>query len=91
MQVMLFNHIQFFSPRYWTECQTLMNAAPGWWEVLDRFRPGVIVLDVDRHPLLCAELRKHPDWVVAVDEADKPAADGFTRLFVAVRKKPVKG
>lgn len=86
VEVMLFNHIQFFSPDYWTECQTLKFAEPGWWEVLDRFHPGVIVVEVDRHPRLCAELRKHPDWVVAVDEVDQPARDGFARLFVAVRK-----
>jgi hypothetical protein len=86
-EVMLFNHIQLFSPAYWTECQTLKFAEPGWWEVLDRRHPGVVVVEVDRHPRLCAELRKHPDWVVAVDESGKPARDGFTRLFVAVRKR----
>jgi hypothetical protein len=84
--VMLFNHIQLFTPAYWTECQKLKFAQPGWSEVLEQFQPTVIVVEVDRHPRLCAELRQRPDWIVAVDETTKPATDNFTRLFVAVRK-----
>lgn len=81
--VMLFNHIQLFTPGYWTDCQTLKAARPGWWEVLDRFGPGIVVVETDLHPRLCALLRKHPDWLVAVDEADG--------LFVAVRKTVTAG
>jgi hypothetical protein len=84
--VMLFNHIQLFTPSYWRECQAVKFAQPGWLEVLEHYQPGVIVVEVDRHPRLCAELRKHSDWIVALDETNQPNGDQFSRLFVAVRK-----
>lgn len=84
--VMLYNHAQLFAPDYWTECLTVKAAGPGWWEVLDRYRVGVVVVEHDPHARLCEELRKHPGWQVVVDEAKAPARDPFSRLFVAVRK-----
>jgi hypothetical protein len=84
---MLFNHVQFFTPQYWNECMALQYSHPGWWEILDRFNPGVVILEPDQgHGALIAHLRADPRWEVVLDESDKPARDSFARLFVAVRK-----
>lgn len=85
--VMLFNHVQCFAPEYWNECISLQSASPGWWEILDRRGPGVVILEPDQgHKELAAHLRADPRWEVVLDETDKPARDGYARLFVAVRK-----
>lgn len=86
--VMMFNHAHAFPADYWTECLLVKAGGPGWWEVLDRYRVGVVVVEADGHPALCAELRKSPAWAVALDEAGRPARDPFARLFVAVRRPP---
>ena len=76
--VLLYNHVQLFPPDRWAEYMTVKVAAPGWWEILDRYRVGIVVVEVDSHPRLCQELRAHPGWRVVLDES--------ARLFVAVRK-----
>jgi hypothetical protein len=81
--VMMYNHAHLFPPEYWDECLTVKAGGPGWWEVLDRYRAGVVVVEADSHPRLCDGLRKDPGWRVVVDESSAPAR---ARLFVAVRK-----
>jgi hypothetical protein len=90
-EVMMFTHAQLFTPEYWNECLTVKDGGPGWWEILDRYRVGLIVVETDFHPNLCAELRKSERWSVVVDEAEGHARDPFTRLFVAVRKPVYRG
>lgn len=84
--VMMFNHAQLFPVAYWRDCLNAKAGGPGWWEFLDRYRVGVVVVEVDLNAKLCTELREHSDWVVVVDERQDRALDPFTRLFVAVRK-----
>lgn len=79
--VMMFNHAQLFPADYWAECLGVKEAAPGWWEVLDRRRAAAVVVEAGLYPVLCDGVRRHPGWRVVVDEADRPAG-----LFVAVRK-----
>ena len=43
---MLFNHAQLFPADYWAECRTALAGAPGWWEILDRQRPGTVVVEI---------------------------------------------
>ncbi len=85
-QVMMFNHAQLFPVSYWNDCLLVKAGGGGWWEFLDRYRVGVVVVELDMHPNLCALLRKQPGWAVVVDEAEVRAPDRYSRLFVAVRK-----
>lgn len=90
--VMMFNHSQLFGVDYWRECLTVLTASPGWWEILDRRRPDLIVVEADPRPeSLCGVLRSHPDWRVALDEANAVGRSPFSRVFVAVRKPNSKG
>jgi hypothetical protein len=84
--VMMFNHAQLFDPGYWAECMTVKQAGAGWSAILDRYRAAVVIVEIDYHPQLCAELRKHPGWHVVIDESETPGRDADSRLFVAVRK-----
>jgi hypothetical protein len=84
--VMMYNHAQFFPVDYWSECLRVKSGGGDWWEILDRHRAGVVVVEVDMHPELCAELRTNSAWQVVLDEEGAPARDLFSRLFVAVRK-----
>jgi hypothetical protein len=86
--VMMFNHAQLFPPAYWNECLHVKNGDRDWWEILDRSGAGVVVVERDLHPELCAELRTAPHWQVVLDEQNIPARDLLSRLFVAV-KRPV--
>jgi hypothetical protein len=89
--VMMYNHAQLFSPAYWAECLGVQTAGPGWWEFLDRYRAGVVVIEVEGHGPLCEELRTHPAWQVVLDESQTEGRDPGARLFVAVRKPASPG
>ncbi len=91
MPVMMFNHVQLFPASYWNECMTVKAGGPGWWEFLDRYRVGVVVVELDLNSELCAELRGRSGWAVVIDEANAPARDPYSRLFVAVRKPASRG
>lgn len=84
--VLMFNHAQLFTADHWNECIAVKAAAPGWWEILDRHRVGLVVVEADGHAKLCEELRSHPGWAVVVDESAAPARDPLARLFVAIRR-----
>jgi hypothetical protein len=88
--VLVFTHAQLFPPRHWQDCLTVKSGSPGWWEVLDRDRVNLVVVEAETHARLTALLRKDPGWQVVVDEAgDRAKRDPRTRLFVALRKKPL--
>ncbi|OWK35246.1 hypothetical protein FRUB_09407 [Fimbriiglobus ruber] len=83
--VMMCNHAQAYRPDYWNACLAIKRAAPGWAEALAENRVGVVVVETDFHPDLCAALRNQREWRVVVDETGVPARDPYARLFVAVR------
>ncbi|MCS6864423.1 MAG: hypothetical protein RMJ56_01355 [Gemmataceae bacterium] len=84
--VLMFNHAQLFPENYWADCLRVKSGGPGWWEFLDRMRVNVVVVEVAFHPALCEEIRHSTRWAVVLDESTIPARDGYSRLFVAVRR-----
>src|SRR5262249_34166175 len=82
----VFNHAQLFTVEYWTDCMKVKEGEPGWQEFLDRHGAKVVVLDLDQHERLCQLLGKAPGWRVVLDESEAPVRDGYSRLFVALRK-----
>jgi hypothetical protein len=87
--VLTYTHAHLFPPEHWQACRTVEDAGPGWWDVLDRYRVNLVVVEPDLHPDLARRLREDPRWLVVLDEAGERARpDPRTRLLIALRKQP---
>jgi hypothetical protein len=86
----VYTHVHLFSPEHWQRCLIVKVAWPGWEQVLEEFGVNLIVVEADLHPFLRDAVLSNPAWKVVLNEsgsAEKPNLR--TRLFVAVRKKPI--
>jgi hypothetical protein len=87
--VLAYTHVHLFPPEHWQACMTVKSAEPGWWEVLDRYRVNLVIVEPDLHPDLAGRLRLDPGWVIVQDEGgDRAKPDPRTRLLIALRKRP---
>ncbi|WP_145244466.1 hypothetical protein [Urbifossiella limnaea] len=84
-------HMHLFPPDYWEELGVVGRGSPGWWEVLDRYRVNLLVVEAEYSGGLREQLRKTPGWKIVVDETGDAAAkpNALTRHLVAVRVKPL--
>jgi hypothetical protein len=88
--VLMYTHAHLFPPEHWQDCLTVMAGKPGWRAILDRHGVNLVVVEAEERPQLAAALRADADWQVIVDETGSPKKrDPRTRLFVALRKKPL--
>ena len=88
--VLLYTHVHLFAPKYYQNCQIVMRGGTGWEGFLAAYGVNLIAVEADQWPGLRAAVLGDTAWKVVLDEsgkADKP--DVRTRLFVAVRKKPI--
>lgn len=83
-------HMHLFPPDYWEQLGVVGRGAPGWWEVLDRYRVNLIVVEAEYSGGLRDQLAKSPEWKVLLDETGDAAAkpSALTRLLIAVRTRP---
>ena len=87
--VLVYSHVHLFSQEHWQDCLTV-KWSRGWSKPLDRYGVNLIVVEADLHPNLREWLLRDPEWKVVLDESGSPdKPDVRTRLFVAVRKKPI--
>jgi hypothetical protein len=88
--VLVYTHAHLFPPSHWNEFLTVKYGAVGWWEVLDRYRVNLVLVDEGQHANLIELLRNaSADWEVVLDESGNPARPGSPPgLFLAVRKHP---
>jgi hypothetical protein len=86
--VTLYSQPQLFSNEHWKECTTVATGAPGWWEILDRWRVNLVVVDDQFAPRLGALLRRDAAWRVVSDEVSGEARQEEHRYFIALRKVP---
>jgi len=92
---MIFTHAHLFPPEYWDAAMQAKSGRPGWWEFLDRYGVNIVAVEAlqpNRQPLsLVLELAESPDWNVVIDERGRTdIRDPKARIFVAVRKHPLK-
>lgn len=79
MPVMVNTHVHLFSPEHWQECLAVKFAHPRWWEILDRRRVNMVLVEASVRSDLFQKLRDDPRWEVVVDK----------EIFLALRKKPL--
>lgn len=89
MPVTLYSQLERFARDHWDDYQTAALGQTGWWEILDRWRVNLIVVEVEGHEPLCAKIRRDPDWLVIADPPENLTAPARTRLFIALRKAPL--
>jgi hypothetical protein len=88
--VLVYTHVHLFPPEHWRECMTVMAGEPGWREILDRHGVNLVVVEAEERPQLAKALKADADWRVVLDETGlRSKLDPRTRLFIAVRKKPL--
>ena len=84
-----YSHIHLFHPDYWQELGLVGQGAPGWWDVLDKYRVNLLVVEAEYAAGLKAELLKSKEWEILLDEAGDPTKPNpLTRQLIAVRLNP---
>lgn len=77
-----------FSEGHWQDYHLALSGKGGWWEVLERYRVNLVLIEPDLHAELAERLRADAAWRVVLDESDAPRPDPRTRRLIAVRKRP---
>lgn len=77
-----------FSAPHWQDYRLALSGKGGWWEVLERYRVNLVLLEPALYSELAEQMRKDAAWRVVLDEADAPRSDPRTRRLIAVRKRP---
>lgn len=84
-----FTHAHLFPADHYRDSQTVLNGAPGWRDILDRYGVNLVAVEPDVRERLADQVAGDRDWQVVVNEyRDARKPDPRTRLFVAVRKVP---
>jgi hypothetical protein len=86
-----YSHIHLFHPDYWAELGVVGSGGVGWWDVLNKYRVNLLVVEAEYSRNLRDQLVKSGEWKILVDEsgdaANKP--NPLTRHLIAVRVKPI--
>jgi hypothetical protein len=86
-----YSHMHLFHQDFWIELGIVGRGEPGWWDVLDKYRVNLIVVEAQYGTKLREQLRKTKGWTILLDETDdaakKPIA--LTRQLIAVRNEPL--
>ncbi len=89
--VLLFTHAHLFPAGHWGDGMQVKSGGPGWWELLDRHRVNLVIVETELHPALIANLRADPRWKVVLDEDNSTTIpDPRQRLFIAIREVPLR-
>ena len=84
-----YSHIHLFHPDYWEELGLVGQGSPGWWDVLDKYRVNLLVVEAEYAGGLKAAMAKSTEWEILLDEVgDATKANPLTRQLVAVRLNP---
>jgi hypothetical protein len=82
-------HMHLFHPDYWEELGKVGKGEPGWWEIMDKYRANLLVMEADYVELLRDKIRASAEWKVVLDETAEPTKPNpLTRQFIAVRLSP---
>jgi hypothetical protein len=88
--VFIYDELTCFPAKHWQECQAIYNARADWWEVLDRRRINLIVVERERAGKLAATLHEDSDWEIMPDGVDARGQGISGPLLIAVRRKPIR-
>jgi hypothetical protein len=76
--VALYTRPESIDRDHWEEVRQVLNGGPDWWDVLDRQRANLVVIDRERFQGLANRLRRSAAWNVLQDEE---------KLFIAERRE----
>jgi hypothetical protein len=79
------SHLERFTEGFWEEFTTVAGVQPGWWELLDRRKANLVVVEAARYPRLCERLGRDPAWLVVPPGGPSGIR---TEPFIALRKAP---
>jgi hypothetical protein len=84
-------HIHLFHPDFWDELGVVGQGNPGWWDIVDKYRVNLMVMEAEYCDKLLAEIRKRPDvWKVLLDETgSREKVQKLNRQLIVVRIKPI--
>jgi len=83
-------HIHLFHPDYWEELGVVGRGDAGWWDVLEKYRVNLLVVEADHARKLRDRLRATKGWTILLDETgDAGKPDPLTRQLVAIRTDPL--
>jgi hypothetical protein len=88
--VFIYDELTCFPAKHWQECQAIYNARADWWELLDRRRINLIVVEHERAGKLAAALHEDSDWEILPDGVDARGQGTSGPLLVAIRRKPIR-
>lgn len=86
-----YSHMHLFHQDFWMELGIVGRGDPGWWDVLDKYRVNLVIVEAQYAQKLRDQLRKTKGWTILLDETDdavkKPIS--LTRQLIAIRNKPL--
>lgn len=83
--VLMYTHAHVFSEQHWQDCLMVRGGREGWREFLNANRANLMIVELETHPELVAQLREDPEWQVIQDGQ----AGEAVIVLIAVRKKPL--
>jgi hypothetical protein len=86
--VSLYTQLYLFPEQHWKDCTTVASAEPGWWEILDRWRVNLVVIDEEFAPKLGERLRQDAAWQILSDVQPDTTGHAKGPLFIALRRVP---
>ncbi|MBI1914037.1 MAG: hypothetical protein HYS12_04775 [Planctomycetes bacterium] len=90
MPVLAYMQPHLFSADHWDDVLNALAGGPGWWEVLDRYRVNLVVLERGADAKLADFLDKDSAWQVVRNENESAGRSPGGSLFIALRKEPLR-
>jgi hypothetical protein len=84
-------HIHLFHPDFWDELGVVGQGNAGWWDIVDKYRVNLMVMEAEYCERLLVEIRKRPSvWKILLDETGSPEkAQKLNRQLIVVRIHPI--
>lgn len=83
-------HMHLFPAEFLEELGTVSRGETGWWDILNRHRVNLLVVEAEWGGQLREQLRKDPAWQIVLDETgDRRKPQPLNRQLIAVRVQPL--
>ncbi len=84
-------HIHLFHPDFWDELGVVGQGNAGWWDIVDKYRVNLMVMEAEYCDKLLGEIKKRPDqWKILLDETGSTEkAQKLNRQLIVVRIHPI--
>lgn len=87
----IYTHVHLFTPEHWRQVYAVKSGLPETKAILDGWKVNLVAVEAELHVDLRRRLHADPAWQVVLDEfGDATKRDPRARLFIAVRKTPLR-